>query len=438
MKGSGEEAAPSGKLKVAAYYREAFQVQYGTLLQQQYPDVEFDIVSYSSIDSEPMPAGVDLTAERAARISRFIDEQQPDIIMEQGASMRHLIRDGKLLELETRIERDRYGLDGYHPSILEQIRAYGDGRLYGLAPTFNSTALYYNKLLFDQYDIPYPTDGMTWESVITLAARFPSGEAGEERIYGLAPTLDAYEFPLESLVRRFGYTAGLQYYSNVEPRMAFTGGEWERIVQLVVDGAGKGFINPEQPPAADDIDAQRLRIFNRTAMVLSDQSLAGSLYAAEGRNDLPDIDWGVVTVPVNPEEPGSLPFYLYPQEIMTISASADNPDLAWEILKFLNGEQAAVRLSNMKSARPSLLARTAHNPEYGGNSLAPFYTLEQRFGENQATRLKNQFYYAFYRMVNEQLDQAASGAQSILEAMAAIQTNGQALLTDNWLTEESP
>ncbi|MDG0873339.1 extracellular solute-binding protein [Paenibacillus thiaminolyticus] len=45
--------------------------------------------------------------------------------------------------------------------------------MYGLSPTFVSSAVYYNKDLFEQYGVTPPQDKMTWEQLLDLAARFP-------------------------------------------------------------------------------------------------------------------------------------------------------------------------------------------------------------------------------------------------------------------------
>src|SRR5690606_22701013 len=50
-----------------------------------------------------------------------------------------------------------------------------EGGLTALPYSRKLFALYYNKDVFDEHDTPYPRDGMTWDEVLDLAARLPSG-----------------------------------------------------------------------------------------------------------------------------------------------------------------------------------------------------------------------------------------------------------------------
>lgn len=48
----------------------------------------------------------------------------------------------------------------------------GEGRLYALPYARNAHALFYNRGLFEELNIPLPRDGMTWPEVIELAGMF--------------------------------------------------------------------------------------------------------------------------------------------------------------------------------------------------------------------------------------------------------------------------
>jgi hypothetical protein len=52
--------------------------------------------------------------------------------------------DGKLYALDSVIQQDKYDIEGIHPAIRKLLRDKGNGKLFGLSPTFNSSALYYN------------------------------------------------------------------------------------------------------------------------------------------------------------------------------------------------------------------------------------------------------------------------------------------------------
>lgn len=58
-----------------------------------------------------------------------------------------------------------------------------DGQLYGLPFRNDYYLLYYNKTIFDNAGIPYPSNDMTWEEYRELAKKLTTGE-GNEKIYG--------------------------------------------------------------------------------------------------------------------------------------------------------------------------------------------------------------------------------------------------------------
>src|SRR5699024_4737706 len=113
----------------------------------------------------------------------------------------------KLVELDPFIEAD-FELEGIHEGVIEYIRSRSAGKLYALSPTFTNAALFYNTELFDEYNIEYPHNQMTWQEVIELAGQFPTEGEEEERIYGFHYDPNGTTF---GLIKSIGRTYGLQY-----------------------------------------------------------------------------------------------------------------------------------------------------------------------------------------------------------------------------------
>jgi multiple sugar transport system substrate-binding protein len=88
-----------------------------------------------------------------------------------------------------------------------------DSTLYRLAPTFNNRALLYNKALFNQYKIAYPTDQMSWDDILNLAKQFPQSTKPAERIYGFHEMFMSMYTPVY-LLNMIANTNGLQYMNN--------------------------------------------------------------------------------------------------------------------------------------------------------------------------------------------------------------------------------
>jgi multiple sugar transport system substrate-binding protein len=84
--------------------------------------------------------------------------------------------DGVLEELTPYIEQSGYDLADYWPALLES--AMYDGKVYGFPRDISTEVLYYNKDLFDQAGVEYPTEEWTWGNLLTAADRLSVVEEG--------------------------------------------------------------------------------------------------------------------------------------------------------------------------------------------------------------------------------------------------------------------
>src|SRR5690606_28174800 len=101
----------------------------------------------------------------------LLKDQAPDIIhTRRPNTFEQLVEHGYLQDLTSLIKRDKFDIDNFDKGIIDLLRSKGNGKLYGLAPTFSGRALFYNKSIFAEYNVPYPTDRMSWEEVLQLAS----------------------------------------------------------------------------------------------------------------------------------------------------------------------------------------------------------------------------------------------------------------------------
>lgn len=98
--------------------------------------------------------------------------------------MEKLAQEGKLYNLDSIITQEKFDLEGYMPGLVDMIREHGGGSLYGLAPSFYTSAIYYNAELFRENNIEPPRNKMTWQEVLDLSSRFASVGSGENQVYG--------------------------------------------------------------------------------------------------------------------------------------------------------------------------------------------------------------------------------------------------------------
>ncbi len=70
-------------------------------------------------------------------------------------------KDGVLENLDLYIEKAGYDLNDYWPGLLDSAKYQGN--VYGFPRDIGLEVLYYNKVIFDEVGVTYPTDEWTWD-----------------------------------------------------------------------------------------------------------------------------------------------------------------------------------------------------------------------------------------------------------------------------------
>lgn len=438
-----------GTLKVAYFNEEAFFMQYGNAFQAMFPNIELEVVSTESVFDAEDPV---------AEMEKILAEQQPDAMYLTEEQYASLAGKGALYDLDAVVKQDEFDLDGFLPSVVELLKARGGGKLYGLSPSFVSQALYYNKTLFDQNGIPYPTDGMSWDEVIQLAARFPAKKEGDDALAGLAPSMSVADS--FSLIRSIGEAKGLLYADSETGTVSIASPEWKEIFQSVIDGYKSGsIVIPSDGPGKGGMVAMRSTGGSKTTvsfggdsvsfmsgkaamtidgpmmMSMLDALSSGAVRMGQSATskdsggmkplNMPqEIDWDVVTIPVDPSQP-DIAGGMGLDSVFSINASSENTAAAWEFLKYVNGEQLAK--TGSKSS-PALSARTAYKKEGNGKNVDAFYALKADTRSMLQT-LPNGFAESFSKLAAEQIKKVVDGTASLDDALQTLQTQGQDQLT---------
>ncbi|MDF2716758.1 MAG: transporter substrate-binding protein [Paenibacillus sp.] len=97
----------------------------------------------------------------------------PDIFFTFWTQIPRLSKDFGIVEdMTPLIKKHQIDLSRFSNNYLEDVKKASDkGELLALPYYANFFSIYYNKDLFDRFAVPYPTDGMTWDSMIELAKR---------------------------------------------------------------------------------------------------------------------------------------------------------------------------------------------------------------------------------------------------------------------------
>ncbi|XEC95897.1 ABC transporter substrate-binding protein [Paenibacillus tarimensis] len=425
-------------LKVAYMNEQAFFQTYGNIFTAKYPNVQFEVIPTMNAaqSADPMQALIDL-----------IDANQPDIIMLSLTQYEQLAADGRLYDLESVIQQSGFDLNNMVDGVLQLLRDAGGGKLYGLSPTFNTDALFYNKDLFAKYGIPEPTDFMTWEEVLQLAARFPTDGDDETRIYGLAGSIfaqNAFE-----LIQDIASAKGLNYLNAEATELMMNEPEWKEIFLSVVEGYKSKTISlPVATQGGGNGGGMRFNrdsiyfLQGRAAMVVDSSITINMMNMGTGRGggggagagtqqQLQQINWGVVTAPVDAATPDMTSTYTVSQ-IFAVSAASSQTSMAWEFIKYVHSEEAAKIRSNTST---ELQSRTGYEVNANGVNLEAFYKLNPMTMESTHWYPKG-FRSSFNAIADEEINAAVSEAKTIDDAFASLLSRGADALAEANLSGE--
>lgn len=232
-----------------------------------------------------------------------------------------------ILVLNDLMKKKKFDVSVYGAAI-EQLK-FGD-EICALPYRSDTWILVYNKDLFDQAGVPYPTNDMTWTEYRETAKRLTSGE-GNERIWGtyLHTWSSIYRLPAQADLEEGNIVTA--DYSQLK-----------RAFQLITD-------IQLVDKSAQDYATNKALGSHYTGMFWSGKvamfymgtwNLGQNVNAM--RNDQLNFDWGIAQVP---QWKGKRDACLGLVTGASINSKSKNPDLAFDFLKYVCGEPGAVSLA---------------------------------------------------------------------------------------------
>ncbi|MDK8180903.1 extracellular solute-binding protein [Paenibacillus sp. UMB4589-SE434] len=330
-----------------------FRQQFTDVYEYTHQNVKIEIVPAIDQSDQQYNQGEEKDRKEPNRleaVKKIMDGSNPvDIIVTDPAQFRILARDGMLKQLDPLMQQDKFDTNDFVPAVLDGIKSMGDGNMLGLAPTFNSSVLLYNKKLFADAGVEPPTDGMTWDEVFNKARLVAKGE-GADRKYGFSFDRYAGGDPFWSMTYSYITPLQLRMFDNKGEKMTVNTGPWEKVwnsitklsTDKIMPTQNDGMMDNNTKPGPFDHDSF---LSGKVAMVLSDfgylnNDLANAMRNASKIKGFNKFDWDVVTAPSHPEAPG-VSGSVNMNNIFAINNKAPNPDDAWDFVKFINSEDWA-------------------------------------------------------------------------------------------------
>lgn len=236
-----------------------------------------------------------------------------------------LVNKGVLESLDDYIAKDGVDLSQYG-GITDQVTV--DGKLYELPFRSDFWVMFYNKDVFDNAGVSYPTNDMTFEQYDALARSVTNTTPGEE-VYG------AHYHTWRSAVQLFGILDGKN--AIVDGNYEFLKPYYEMILKQQEDGVCQDYatLKTSSLHYSGAFAQGNVAMMNMGSWFIP--TLIEKIKTGEYGEEV--ANWGIVKYPhAEGVEPGST---LATITCLSIPTSAPNKDLAWEFVKFVCGPEGA-------------------------------------------------------------------------------------------------
>ncbi len=300
---------------------------YVDAFRRKYPTIEVKI--------QPIPD----MGYREKLNTRFRGGDPPDVFYLDTQDFPGVATRGWLMPLDELIAGDKtFDASAFLPEVYERFR-WEDGKLYGVAKDFATLVLYYNRDLFDKYDVPYPKDDWTWDDFLEKARKLTHPEQQEFGV--VLETWPGEWFPWVwsaggKLVEREGDTS-----------------RWVMGAPEYIEGSAKAFQflsdliwKYEVEPRPSVTRDQGVGDLFRTGKI---GMCTYGRWKCLDFCHIRDFDWDVAELPRDKRKASTLFDVAY-----AIARETKHPNESWELLKFLTSKEAQTEVARSGHAIPSL------------------------------------------------------------------------------------
>lgn len=392
-------------LKVSYPSAQQFYKMFGYAFQKSYPHIEIQV----------------LQDELRTESNSF--DTEADVIYLNGMDQyKAAIEQGKLRQIVPPLLNSSTNNGELSPVVTTLLSsASQDGSYYALAPTFHSEALYFNKKLFDKYNVPYPYDGMSWADIFTLAQRFPTEDEEGHRLYGIQ--MNYYQNVTINYILKAGETENLTYFNPDTMKVTMNTERWKSIWSTAVQAFRAGVVYD----LGEDLDSMKHPAFltEDAAMTVSSNTLAYSFEPFSQFEGATRIDWGVVSPPVDPLSPDTSNFYEI-FDYFGVSSASEHPEEALQLVKFIAGDSLNSPMLAQKQPNFGLPAVTEYVHPVGEHDLSPLYSLKANPDYiDLYTRVEAEILDAFQLTAQSVLDRLLRNELTLEEALVEVELRGQ-------------
>lgn len=314
----------------------------GDLYTEQNPDIEIE--------------WIDIGTDRIQKTMTLISGGQAPDILYVNEKVFALADLGVLEPLDSYIENDsEFDIDQIYPNLLEVLRY--DEKLYGIPQEISPFVVYYNKTMFEEKNVPLPTNDWTVDEFYEAAKALTDAD---NKIYG-------YRHPANWADQILGWIEreDVEFYKDNGKAIGWDNPNTLNALKFLENMVVKDKLSPD--PADAQSMGKGFDAMFRNQKVAMQQA---------GLWDLPvyletslEFEWDIVKVPASLNQSTKAGVLNW-----CIAADSKNKEIAWDIIKFFTGEQGQAVIAKYNMALPSTKSEVANQ-----------IILDSKFPESVAT-----------------------------------------------------
>lgn len=259
----------------------------------------------------------------------------PDVCILHWRQMSQVASTGQLLPLDELVRRDRIEVEDYYPVGLQAYSYHG--QLFGLPVKGSTITCFYNKALFDQYGVAYPTADWTWEEMLEKARQMTVDidRDGLYDVYGVSP----YD------IANYVWSGGGDFLRREEGRYVsnLDDPKVREAVQFYVDLFYKYKVSPPRPGVRTDAPMSTFTFeAGRIAIDISGP------WRIPQYQYLDRFEWDVALFPKGPAGRKTR----YASVGFCIWKGSKQPEVAWDLVKHMVGPAATAEMAQLGSDMP--------------------------------------------------------------------------------------
>lgn len=346
--GTREEAGKTGKVPIKVAFwgsPEEIEIISSTInsWQKSHPDIEVKI--------EHIPFG--------SYISKILTEiagrSAPDIIANEVNMFVSFADKDVFMDLKPFIDKDKtFNLDDFFPEVVDRYTV--NGKILGIPrDTAPMACIYYNKKLFDEAGVPYPTDDWDWNDLLDKAKKLTKIDKDGKIIqYGF----------YSDMWPNFVLSGGGKLVDDVKhpTRCLLNSPESIESLQFLVDLSHKHKVSPT-PNTFRNLGLGFIQMFLMQRVAMFNSGIWETPLLRKTR----DFDWDVAMFPKGPKGGRKLATGGTAYSILN---TTKYPEQAWEVLKALSGDDGQIMLAESGLAQPAN-KKIAEGEYFAGSDTKP-------------------------------------------------------------------